>query len=46
MTKEKCLEILDKILNRELKPWEEPYRHLVVIPEQFIKELKQLMEKK
>ena len=46
MTKEKCLEILDRILNRKLKPWEEPFRHLVLLPEQFIKDLKELMEKK
>ena len=43
MTKEICLEILDKILNRELKPWEEPYRHLVVVSEKFLKEIKELM---
>lgn len=43
MTKEEMLEYINKILNRELKPWQNKY--LVVTHIKFFEELKKFLEK-
>lgn len=45
MTKEEIIEYIDKILNREVKPWQEKHKDLVIINTNFLKEIKKVLEK-